>query len=208
MESETCHISSIDSTISECGVIYCMEAFDLSPYIALEERETTLIKRSRDNTLTHSQSMDEDLFKSIPTSSITTEVDLRHQQEEKLTVPFSWNTLWDESTSVQEDNSSLLDSNPRYESRSRAYAFIDYSASHILPGLDLSYTHNQISVTEVSNPRYESRSRAYAFINYSASHILPGLDLSYTHNQISVTEVVPRKNRNVLNWLKCRLFKM
>ena len=162
MESETYHIRSIDSTISECGVIYCMEEFDLSPYIALEDRETILIERYRENTLTHSQSMDEDLLKSITRSSIT-EVDLHHQQEENLTVPFPWNTLWDESTSVQEDNSSLLDSNP---SRSRAYAFIDYSATHILPGLDLSYS------------------------------------------QISVTEVIPRKNRNVLNWLKCRLFKM
>ena len=162
---ETYHIRSIDSTISECGVIYCMEEFDLGPYIALEDRETTLIERSRENTLTHSQSMDEDLLKSITTSSIATEVDLWHQEEENLTVPFPWNTLWDESTSAQEDNSSLLDSNP-------------------------------------------SRPRAYAFIDYSATHILPGLDLSYTHSQISVTEVVPRKNRNVLNWLKCRLFKM
>ena len=154
-----------DTILSECGVIYCMEAFDLSPYItlssALEERETTLIERS---SLTHSQSMDEDLFKSITTSSITKEVDLRHQQEEKLTVPFPWNTLWD----VKIESTSVPDSKSRYESRPRAYAFIDYSATHILPGLDLSYTHNRISVTEV----------------------------------------VPRKKKNLLNRLKCRLFKM
>lgn len=144
-----------------------MQAFDLSPYIALhsalEEKETILIERSRENTLTHSQSMDENLLKSI-TSSIATEVDLRHQKEEYLTVPFPWNTLWD----VKIESTSVPDSKSRYESRPRAYAFIDYNASHILPGLDLSYTHNRISVIEV----------------------------------------VPRKSRNVLKWLKCRLFKM
>ena len=156
-----------DTVLSECGVIYCMQAFDLSPYIALpsalEERETILIERYRENTLTHSQSMDEDLLKSITMSSIT-EVDLHHQQEENLTVPFPWNTLWD----VKIESTSVPDSKSRYESRPRAYAFIDYNASHLLPGLDLAYTHNRISVIEV----------------------------------------IPRKKKNLWNWLKCTLFKI